>query len=109
MPARRVVLATFGSLGDLHPYIALAKQLARRGHEPVIATTDHYEPAIRAAGLGFAPMHPLEAQLGPPERHIEKLFDRWRGPEYMVRELLMPYVRQSYDDLLAAARDADAL
>ena len=32
--SRRVVLLTFGSLGDLHPYIALALELRARGHRP---------------------------------------------------------------------------
>jgi hypothetical protein len=36
---RRIVLTTFGSLGDLHPYIAVALGLKTRGHEAVIATS----------------------------------------------------------------------
>ena len=36
----RIVLNTFGSLGDLHPYLAVALELKRRGHHPVIATHD---------------------------------------------------------------------
>ncbi len=29
----KILLATFGSLGDLHPLLALAIELRRRGHE----------------------------------------------------------------------------
>jgi hypothetical protein len=36
---QKIVLTTFGSLGDLHPYIALALGLQARGHETIIATT----------------------------------------------------------------------
>jgi len=36
---RRIILTTFGSLGDLFPYIAVALGLQARGHEAVIATT----------------------------------------------------------------------
>jgi UDP:flavonoid glycosyltransferase YjiC (YdhE family) len=36
---RRIVLTTFGSLGDLHPYIAVALGLKERGHEAIIATS----------------------------------------------------------------------
>ena len=39
---RRIVLTTFGSLGDLHPYIAVALGLQARGHEAVIATSGAY-------------------------------------------------------------------
>jgi hypothetical protein len=34
----RIVLATFGSLGDLHPFLALAIGLRERVYQPVIAT-----------------------------------------------------------------------
>ena len=32
---RRIVLTTFGSLGDLYPYITIAQGLQARGHEAV--------------------------------------------------------------------------
>ena len=109
MQARRIVLATFGSLGDLHPYLAIALELQRRSHDVLIATLDRYEATVRAHGIGFAPMHPRESQIGTPERHIQALFDPKRGTEYLVRELVMPYVRQAYNDLALAAREADVL
>lgn len=54
----RIVLNTFGSLGDLHPYLAIAIGLRRRGHEPVIATSNVYRQKILAEGIGFAPVRP---------------------------------------------------
>ena len=39
---RRVVMATIGSLGDLHPYIALALEMRKPYIEPVIATSNTY-------------------------------------------------------------------
>jgi|SRR5579884_623618 len=50
---RRIVLTTFGSLGDLHPYIAVALGLQARGHETVIATSSYYRQKIEALGIGF--------------------------------------------------------
>jgi UDP:flavonoid glycosyltransferase YjiC (YdhE family) len=35
---KRIVLTTVGSLGDLHPYIAIALGLKARGHDAVVAT-----------------------------------------------------------------------
>jgi UDP:flavonoid glycosyltransferase YjiC (YdhE family) len=55
MPAR-IILNTFGSFGDLHPYIAIALELQRRGHVPVIATMEGYREMIEGAGLQFAPV-----------------------------------------------------
>jgi rhamnosyltransferase subunit B len=60
----RFLFATLGSLGDLHPYIAVARALTERGHRAVIATAEDYRADIEAAGLGFAPVRPSMAELG---------------------------------------------
>ena len=44
--ARKIVIATIGSLGDLHPAIALGLGLKERGHEVKIATTEAYRSHI---------------------------------------------------------------
>ena len=52
MPTRkRIILNTFGSFGDIHPYMALALELQARGHEPVMATMEFYREKITGAGL----------------------------------------------------------
>ena len=38
----KIVLSTFGSLGDLHPMLALAIELRNRGHKIVINTLEGY-------------------------------------------------------------------
>jgi UDP:flavonoid glycosyltransferase YjiC (YdhE family) len=55
---RRIVLTTFGSLGDLHPYIAVALGLKARGHEAVIATSGYYRQKVETLGLGFRAVRP---------------------------------------------------
>ena len=47
----KIVLATFGTHGDLHPFIALAVALKRRGVAPVIATSEMYRAKIEAEGM----------------------------------------------------------
>jgi UDP:flavonoid glycosyltransferase YjiC (YdhE family) len=106
---KRIVFATFGSLGDLHPYIAVAGELARRGHRPLIATFEEYRENVEAAGIGFAPVRPGMAGFGDKTVMMEKLIDPWRGPELMVREMFMPHLRESYEDLERACGGADLL
>jgi hypothetical protein len=65
--ARRVVVTTFGSLGDLHPYLALALGLRARGHDVVVATGKCYRDKIEALGLGFAPVRPDSDWVIDPE------------------------------------------
>jgi rhamnosyltransferase subunit B len=49
----RIILTTFGSLGDLHPKIALALELQARGHDVVLATHQSYQAKVQALGLNF--------------------------------------------------------
>ena len=51
---RRIVLTTFGSLGDLYPYMAVALGLKVRGHHVVIATTSRYRQRIESRGIDFS-------------------------------------------------------
>ncbi|MDQ3696161.1 MAG: glycosyltransferase [Chloroflexota bacterium] len=105
----RIVLTTFGSLGDLHPYVAIALGLQARGHDPVIATSDLYQARVQALGLGFCPVRPDRVeQLGDPGM-MERMRETKRGPDQVFRDMFMPSLRESYLDTLTAARGADLL
>jgi UDP:flavonoid glycosyltransferase YjiC (YdhE family) len=103
----RIVLATFGSLGDLHPALALALELRRRGHVAVIATSEPYRAKVTALGLPFAPVRP-DLSLENPEL-VARVMDGQRGSEYLMRELVYPSIRDMYADLSAACTGADFL
>jgi UDP:flavonoid glycosyltransferase YjiC (YdhE family) len=105
----RVLLATFGSLGDLHPCIGLGLALQARGHVARIATSSDYRAAVTAAGLEFAPVAPALADLGTPQELARRLADPLRATRIMVAELLMPHLRETHRQLRAAAADADLL
>ncbi|MDT7602696.1 MAG: rhamnosyltransferase subunit [Acidobacteriota bacterium] len=111
---KRIVLATLGSFGDVHPYIALALELQRRGHRPVIATSEMYREKMESAGVELHPVRPhdLLPPLDEPDRmseFIEKFIAQRTGMKEIVDRLITPYLRVTYDDLCAAARDADLL
>src|SRR5947208_7410728 len=104
---RRIVLATHGSLGDLHPFLALAKGVQARGHEPVVATNGHHRERVERQGVGF---HPVGTDLNDWEVDRElyrKAMDRRTGSKFVMRELILPHLRRNYDDLLVAVRGAD--
>lgn len=107
---QRIVLPAFGSLGDIHPYMAIALELQARGHNPVIATTSLYREKIEGAGLTFAPVRP---DLPPPKDQDQEMMDRVMeprsGPIYLMEELIAPHVRESYADLMQASAGADLL
>jgi len=106
----RVVISTFGSFGDIHPYMAIAMELQRRGHAPVIATMEIYREKMEGAGLEFAPVRPNIPQ--PKEQDpelIEKIMEPKTGPRFLMEGVVFPAVRDSYADLLKVVEGADLL
>jgi len=106
---RRIVLATLGSLGDLHPFIAIGKELQARGHKPVLATSMHHKERVERQGIAFAAMRPDLADFENDQTFFRDVMDRKRGSERVVRDVCMPHLRASYDDLLKASENADLL
>jgi len=108
----KIVLATLGTSGDVHPFIGIARHLRDRGHDPVLATPAVYRPKIEAEGLGFHAMRPDEPDqfrdLGINGAGVSRELMRGgkHGLEFVMRRLILPYLRQSLDDLLAASEGA---
>jgi rhamnosyltransferase subunit B len=104
---RRIVLSTIGSLGDLHPVMALALGLQARGHAVVLAASEFYRDKITAAGLEFSPLRPLGSPDDP--QLLRAVLDSRKGPEYLVRTVLLPHVGQMYEDMWRVTEGADFL
>ena len=97
----RVVLSNIGTFGDINPLIAIALELKRRGHTPVMAVANLYRPKIEPLGLEFRALRP---DIDPKDTHlIAMIYDVKKGTETGLREFLLPVLRQTYDDLLDAA------
>lgn len=103
----RILLATIGSLGDLHPCLALGLELQRRGHSVAIASTPYYQEKVVNLGIDF---HPMRPDWRPDDSElIRQCEDLRTGPEVLFRRLILPHLRDTYDDLARAAKDADLL
>jgi UDP:flavonoid glycosyltransferase YjiC (YdhE family) len=104
--AKRIVLAVWGSLGDVYPYLAIACELQSRGHHCVIATHYLARPRVEAAGLEFAPMGP---HLAPDPEAMKKAMHLRRGPRYLLRDVVLPYTPLSFEETMRAIAGADLL
>ena len=103
----RVVLTTFGSLGDLNPFIALARGLQARGHRPVIATSALYRDHVRSSGISFQPVRP---DLDPGDKGlIRRAMHPRKGTEVIIREIVFPAIEDTYADLDVFLRNNDIL
>lgn len=103
----RILFATLGTLGDLNPYLAIARGLAARGHEPVIATHEHWRAVVEREGFAFRAVRP-DARREDPELFARAMNPRF-GPAVVLREIVLPALEDSYADTLSAARGADAV
>src|SRR4051794_2226520 len=104
---KHVVIATIGSLGDLHPCLAIGQELARRGFRVTIASTPYYRRRVEALGFAF---HPIRPDWDPTDpRLIASCADLKRGLEVLYREMILPELKGTYQDLLAITKGADAL
>lgn len=107
--ARKIVLTTFGSLGDLHPFLALALELQKHGHSATIATSSLYREKIEELGIGFARVRPELPETENQVAIMRRAMDLRGGSDYLFRELLLPHLAAARDDLRAATDGADAL
>jgi UDP:flavonoid glycosyltransferase YjiC (YdhE family) len=102
---KRILFNTFGSYGDVHPYLAIALELQRRGYQPVIATMEAYRDKVEALGIEF---HPVRPSIGVTD--VQRVFEHpMRGPEHLLRNILIPSLPDSYADVMEAAKGADII
>ena len=109
--SKRIVLSTFGSFGDIHPYMAIALELKARGHTPVMATAEVYREKMDAAEIEFHPIRPDMPSYEDEEALVKlsaELIDPHTGTE-KVMELFTANPREVYDDLDQAVEGADLL
>ena len=107
--SKRIVIATWGSLGDLHPYLAIAVELKSRGHSVLVAANAPYKSKVEALDLEFAALGPQIPEGGGARRIIEQAMHPWRGSQWLFQNLLDPYARRSFEELEAACQNADFL
>lgn len=109
--AGRIVLATGGSLGDLHPFIALGRALQARGHAVGIATAVDYRDKIERAGLTFHEVGPSLARLqqdtGLDVAGLTAAIAR--SDRFLFGDVLLPYADEATRQLIAATEGAAAV
>ena len=106
----RIVINSWGSYGDVNPYLALGVALAQRGHAPVMALPEHFRADVERVGLTLAPVGlVLDEDAPETQAMVERILDARRGGEYLYRHLILPTIRDTYHQLAAACAGADLL
>ena len=104
---RRVLVAAWGSYGDLNPALGIAVGLRERGHRVVVAAPPVYRDDVERERLTF---HPVRPDVDPRNRDmVARIMDAQRGTEFLFRQLLAPALPDAYADLRPAAEQADLI
>jgi rhamnosyltransferase subunit B len=106
--ARRlnVLLPTLGSAGDVHPFIALGRELRARGHRATIITNPFFQERIEAQGLGFLPVGSIadvESAIADPD-----LWHPKRGFEVVAKRVIIPSTSEIFR-IIEKHADADTV
>lgn len=105
-----IAIATIGTLGDLFPFFQLGSELKKRGHTVIFATSKLYQPQTEELGFSFFPLRPDLADIGASVSEVGKqVMDPHKGPEFMFKKMIVPYIQQSYEDVNQLADRADVL
>lgn len=103
---KKIVMATFGTFGEVQPYLSLALELKQRGYRVVFCTSEFYRPYITGHQIEF---HALRPGHGDNQVLLQCMTHPTKGIEFTLREWLGSAIRESYQDLIVAAADADLL
>jgi rhamnosyltransferase subunit B len=103
----RILVSTWGSYGDLYPYIGLGLELQRRGYRPLLAMPALYRPLVEREGLEFAPVRP---DLDINDLALAaRVMDPIKGAEVIFGEIIVPHLAETYADLMAASAGVEAV
>lgn len=107
----RAVLTNLGSLGNIQPFVALAHELRKHGHQPVLALAPTFTSYAAEFGFDFIP---IGLDLDYPKLQRKDTADALSGidPIHTLNDSLVKLAAmlpQIFAELREACRDADIL
>ena len=107
----KILIATFGSLGDIYPFVALGQALQREGFAVVVATSETYRDLIIGEGLCFAAIRPdveeATERLGMDLGEIARRMSADDG--FLFQRLIFPFLHEAFEQLYAVSEGAVAV
>lgn len=105
-----IAIATIGTLGDLFPFFQLGTELKKRGHTILFAASKLYQSRAEELGFTFFPLRPDLTDIGISISEVGKqAMDPNKGPEFLFKEMIIPFIEPSYEDVNQLADQADLL
>ena len=98
----RILIATIGSAGDVHPFLGVAEELRRRGHEVAMLVNPHFEARVRAVGIDYFPLGTEDDLLRV--LHSPRLANQRQSPYLVIEELFNNSIEPSYAAMQEAVK-----
>jgi UDP:flavonoid glycosyltransferase YjiC (YdhE family) len=98
----RILIATIGSAGDVHPFLGVAEELRRRGHAVAMLVNPHFEARVRAVGIEYFPLGTEDDLLRV--LHSPRLANQRQSPYLVIEELFNHSIEPSYAAMQEAVK-----
>ncbi|MFB0634561.1 glycosyltransferase [Bacillus rugosus] len=105
----KINLLTIGTRGDVQPFIALGKELSRRGRHITICTGGAFKDLAEKNRLTFSAIRADYADLTQSEEGKNMLKGNLISIVSQMKTVIYPMMEQMLDDIWAASKDADAI
>lgn len=106
----RIVITTFGSTGDLNPFIALGLALHSSGHDVLFAVEANFEQQVSSLGFPVRLLTGDQAEaLGPYGRRIFNSEQPLTSLKLLVDRYILPTLPAKVAELREICQEADLL
>ena len=112
MPARlKILLITFGSRGDVHPFVAVGQALLREGCRAVVATSPDHRELVLSSGLEYFEVGPdaveILRRLGLDMRMLARSLSG--NDRFLFEKIIFPHLQEAYEWLHSKCENYDVI
>jgi sterol 3beta-glucosyltransferase len=110
----RITILTYGTRGDVYPYLALALALKEAGHEVKLAADTDFAADVQSRGIEYAPISVsmrsyLQSDLGQDNIFGENKKTQTKNKKELKKQLTEHYWPIILSDLWTAAQDSELI
>lgn len=107
----RVVILTWGSMGDILPLIALGKQLQKDGHHVTLGASSFFATLVHTHGIDFRPIgaHFTYARYNQVMDAVKAEPNPRKQMQFLLQQVLLSDLERQYVDCRMAVQEADVV
>ena len=107
----KILLVTFGSRGDVHPFVAVGQALVREGCRAVVATSAEHRELVLSAGLEYVEVRPdateVLTRLGLDMRALARSLAA--NDRFLFEEIIFPHLHEAFSWFYPNCEDFDPI